>query len=174
MKKYIYILFLLIFTFAAHASSTPIKFNKIEMEIFRNGEVIGFSNYKFTHNNKSTEVHNITKFEVKLLGIKIFSIFSESLEKYKNNILISFESKTFQNNKKKYVNLKHNKFKKVFVIDGSSFKGEAESDNVIGSWWNPKILKAKSQISPLSGSIKEQVVEYFGIESDVNVLKIDE
>ena len=32
--------------------------------------------------------------------------------------------------------------------------------NVIGNWWNHKLLQAESQISPISGSIKEQV-SYF-------------
>ena len=38
------------------------------------------------------------------------------------------------------------------------------SNNVIGNWWNHKILQADSQISPISGSIKEQVVTFIGKE----------
>ena len=37
-------------------------------------------------------------------------------------------------------------------------------DNIIGNWWNHKILQADSQISPISGSIKEQVVTFMGKE----------
>ena len=33
-------------------------------------------------------------------------------------------------------------------------------DCVIGNWWNHKILQANKQISPLSGSIKEQIVTF--------------
>ena len=50
--------------------------------------------------------------------------------------------------------------KKKFIIDGSSFKGMANEDCVIGNWWNHKILKASKQISPLSGSVKEQIVTF--------------
>ena len=35
---------------------------------------------------------------------------------------------------------------------------------MIGNWWNHKILQTNSQISPISGSIKEQVVTYIGKE----------
>ena len=49
--------------------------------------------------------------------------------------------------------------------DGSSFKGEANTNSIIGNWWNHKILKADQQISPLSGSIKEQVVTFIGKEN---------
>ena len=55
--------------------------------------------------------------------------------------------------------------KKKFIIDGSSYKGEANLDCVIGNWWNHKILKANQQISPLSGSIKDQVVKFIGDEN---------
>ena len=36
---------------------------------------------------------------------------------------------------------------------------------MIGNWWNHKILNSDKQISPLSGSIKEQVVTYIGKEN---------
>jgi len=47
-----------------------------------------------------------------------------------------------------------------FIIDGSSFKGKADVDNVIGNLWRHEILIANSQISPLSGSVKEQTVNF--------------
>ena len=53
-------------------------------------------------------------------------------------------------------------------IDGSSFKGEVSIDAIVGNWWNHKILEAEKQISPVSGSIKEQEVTYIGKEN-VNI-----
>ena len=55
--------------------------------------------------------------------------------------------------------------KKKLVIDGSSYKGKADLDCVIGNWWNHKILKADKQISPLSGSVKDQIVTFVGKEN---------
>ena len=90
------------------------------------------------------------------------------MEKYKNDQLIFYNSTTFQNDKEKYVKLKYDKFNKIFVIDGSSFKGKVSKDAILGNWWNHKILEAEKQISPISGSIKEQEVTYIGKEN-VNI-----
>ena len=161
MKKYIYILILFLFTSQSQSHTAHYKnLSKIEMEVFRNDEAIGYSNYFFEHEDNTMTVKNYTQFKVKLLGINIFSISSEGVEKYENNKLVFFKSITFQNNKEKFVNLKYDKKSNKFIIDGSSFKGKAEIDNVIGNWWNQKILIANSQISPLSGSIKKQKVNF--------------
>ena len=166
MKKYIYLFFL--FIFASHTNAHTSHYagiKVINMEIFKDGEVIGYSNYFFEHRNNTTEIKNYTQFKVKLFGVVIFSISSEALEKYKNDKLIYFKSNTFQNDKEKYVNLYYDQSKNKFIIDGSSFKGEANTDSIIGNWWNHKILKVEQQISPLSGSVKEQVVTFIGKEN---------
>ena len=161
MKKCIYILFLFFFTSQAQSHTSHYKkISKIEMEVFRNDKIIGYSNCYFEHKDNVMTIKNYTQFKVKLFGINIFSISSEAIEKYVNNKLVFFKSTTFQNNKEKFVNLKYDKKSDKFIINGSSFKGEADVDNVIGNWWNQKILIADSQISPLSGSIKEQTVDY--------------
>ncbi len=168
MKKYIYILFLFIITSQAQAhTSNYKKISKIEMEVFRNNKLIGYSNYYFEHEKDAMTIKNYTQFKVKLLGVVIFSISSEAIEKYQDNKLVFFKSNTFQNNKEKFVNLKYDKSLNKFIIDGSSFKGEAKLDNVIGNWWNNKILSASSQISPLSGSVKEQTVSLLKRETIV-------
>jgi len=165
MRKYIYTL--IIFLFASKAFSHTSHYEglkKIEMDVVRNGEVIGYSNYFFESTEKKMTVKNYTKFKVELLGITVFSILSESIEKYENDKLVFFKSNTFQNDKEKYVNLNYNESSKKFIIDGSSYKGEASLNCIIGNWWNHKIFKASKQISPLSGSIKEQVVTFIGKE----------
>ena len=62
------------------------------------------------------------------------------------------------------VSLKLDKNNKKFDIKGSSYSGEASVKNIIGNWWSHKILQAESQISPISGSIKEQIVTFIGKE----------
>ena len=160
MKKYFYLFIILLFGSNTFANTNHYKsITKIGMDVFRNGEKIGFSNYFFKHKNNEMEVKNNTEFEVKLLGVNLLSIKSNSVEKYKNNKLVSFNSNTIQNNKKKYVILKVNEDNNKFIINGSSFKGKTKNNKVIGNWWNTNILSATSQISPLSGSIKEQTVK---------------
>jgi hypothetical protein len=134
------------------------------MEILRNGEVIGYNYYFFKKNLDNTTVTNQLKFTVKLLGATIFEVESYGEEKYNKDKLISFNSKTRQNKKDKYVQLKFNVKENKYDINGSSFKGSASIDNVIGNWWSHKILQTNSQISPISGSIKEQVVTFIGKE----------
>ena len=166
MKKYIYIFFLFILASQANAHTSHYAGIKvINLEIFRDGEVIGYSNYFFEHRSNETEVKNYTQFKVKLFGIVVFSISSEGHEKYKNDKLIYFKSTTFQNDKEKYVNLNYDQSKNKFIIEGSSYTGEASVDCIIGNWWNHKILKANQQIGPLSGSIKDQVVKFIDDEN---------
>ena len=165
MKKTIVILFLLLFSTISIAHMGHYnKYDKIEMEIFRNGELIGYNYYFFSRKGDETIVTNQIKFSVKLLGATIFQVEGFGEEKYIKNQLISYNSKTLQNDKKKFVNLDYSKKDNKFNIKGSSFSGKASNDNVIGNWWNHKILQADSQISPVSGSIKEQVVTFIGKE----------
>ena len=165
MKKiFITIIILIVGTIKTSFSKDIVNLNFIEMEVLRNGDVIGFSNYKFSKENSLLKVENETKFKVDVLGVNIFKINSLGTEIYKNNNLVSFESETFQNKKVKYVNLKLSEDKTQYLINGSSYKGNATLDNVIGNWWNYKILQTDTQISPLSGSIKKQQVKYIGDE----------
>ena len=166
MKKYILFLLFIVITFKAHSHTEHYKgIVKIEMDVLRNGEIVGYSNYFFEYNEDKTIVKNYTKFKVEILGATLFSIVSEAIETYENEKLINFKSQTYQNKKEKFVNLNYDSSLNKFVIDGSSYKGEASLDNVIGNWWNHKILKANKQISPLSGSVKEQVVKFIGKEN---------
>ena len=160
MKKYICIFYILFSFFSVFANEAHYKnLSKIEMDVLRNDKIIGYSNYFFKHDEDSMTVENYTKFIVEMFGVKVFSIDSKSKEIYKKDKLISFESTTLQNNKKKFVQLNYDEKKNKFIINGSSYVGEANLDNVIGNWWNSKILGTKTQISPLSGSIKKQTTK---------------
>ena len=98
------------------------------------------------------------------MGTTIFKVEGYGEEKYFKDQLISYNSKTLQNNKKKFVNLLFNKDTKKLDIIGSSYNGEVSNDIIIGNWWNHKILQSDIQISPLSGSVKKQVVTFIGKE----------
>ena len=152
-------LFLISFNSYGHIGHYS-NFNKLEMEVLRNNEVIGYNFYFFKRNGNKTIVTNQLQFKVKLLGATIFKVEGFAEEEYLGDQLVSFNSKTKQNDKEKFVSLSFDKKNKEFNIKGSSYTGEGSLDNVIGSWWNHKILQATSQISPVSGSIKEQVVTF--------------
>ena len=166
MKKFAVILLVIFFSSIslAHIGHYN-KFDKIEMEILRNDEVIGYNNYYFKRVGEKTIVKNQYKFEVKLLSATIFKVEGYGEEIYLKDNLISFQSKTLQNKKEKFVNLKLDKNNKKFDIKGSSYSGGASVKNIIGNWWSHKILQAESQISPISGSIKEQIVTFISKEN---------
>ena len=161
MKKFLFLIFLLTFSLNSNAHMAHYnKFSKIEMEVLRNGEVIGYNYYFFKKDLDNTIVTNQFKFTIKLFGASIFEVESYGEEIYDKDKLISFNSKTQQNKKDKYVQLKLNDKENKYEIKGSSYTGSASIENVIGNWWGHKILQTNSQISPISGSIKEQIVTF--------------
>jgi len=164
MKKILIFIFILFSSNVLAHMEHYKKYNKIEMDIFRNGELIGYNYYFFTRKGDKTTITNQIKFSVKLLGAIIFQVEGYGEEKYLYDQLISYNSRTLQNDKEKFVNLVLDKDNNVFDIKGSSFSGQASINNIIGNWWNHKILQTNSQISPISGSVKEQVVTFVGKE----------
>ena len=128
MKKFFIniILFLFISTnLNAHISHYK-NLKKIEIEIFRNNELIGYNYYFFKTKENEVQVTNQIKFTIKLLGTTIFDVEGYGEEKYNNDKLISFISKTKQNKKEKFVNLILNTKDNNFMIKGSSYSGEAD------------------------------------------------
>ena len=164
MKKILILIFILFCSNVLAHMDHYKNYNKIEMDIFRNGELIGYNYYFFTRKGDETLVTNQIKFSVKLLGATIFQVEGYGEEKYIKDQLVSYNSKTFQNDKEKFVNLVFNKDKNKFDIKGSSYSGEASIHNIIGNWWSHKILQSNSQVSPISGSIKEQIVTFVSKE----------
>ncbi len=166
MKKiFINIIIFLVIATSVNAHISHYKdLKKIEMEIFRNNKLIGYNYYFFKKKKNITIITNQIKFTVKLLGATIFEVESYGKEKYDKNILISYNSKTRQNKKQKFANIELDKKNNKFIIKGSSYSGNASVQNVIGNWWNHELLQAKSQISPVSGSVKKQIVTFVAKE----------
>ena len=111
MKKFfINIILLFIITSSQNVNAFHYKdINQIEMEVFRNNEAIGYNHYFFIRDKDITIIKNEIKFKVKLLGTTIFKVEGYSEEKYNKENLISFNSKTKQNKKEKFVILKLDK-----------------------------------------------------------------
>ena len=103
-------------------------------------------------------------FKITKLGVDLYKYFAKSEENYKKGIFKSYSSKTKQNKKDRYVNIKLDPKNKNLIIDGSSYKGKADKDFIVGTWWNHEIIKKKAQISGISGRIIEQTVTFVGKE----------
>ena len=166
MKKIflsIIFLFLLNFNVFSHVEHYK-KFNYIEYELFRNNDLIGYHKYDFNRNNDELTVNSDVEFNIKKFNINLYSYSAKSKEIYKKNNFSSFSSITNQNKKQKYVNIKYNEDKKLLEIDGSSYKGTASPEFIVGTWWNHEIINKKAQISAISGRIIEQTVTFIGKE----------
>ena len=137
--------------------------NRIEFDILRNNKHIGKHIFSFKKLNDQLSVASEINFEIKKFGIVLYRYHVKGTEYFKEGELIKFNSKTNQNGKEKYVNIKLEN--EELVVDGSSFKGKVPNDYLVGTWWNHSIVKAEAQISAVSGRIIKQKVTFLGRET---------
>ena len=166
MKKLILsIAFSILFTFNAlsHVEHYT-KFNSLKYELFRNNDLIGFHNYYFEKKDNTTIVKSEVQFEIVKLGISLYKYKAVSEEIYENDKFKKFKSNTKQNKKDKFVNINLNENGIDLDVNGSSFKGKTSKDFIVGTWWNHEIIKAKAQISAISGRVIQQKVSFVGKE----------
>ena len=140
------------------------KYDYLEYELFRNNNSIGYHKYDFVRNGKNLKITSEVNFKISKLGVDLYKYFAKSEENYEEGIFKSYSSKTKQNKKDRYVNIKFDPVSDQLIIDGSSYKGNAKKDFIVGTWWNHEIIKAKAQISGISGRIIDQTVTFVGKE----------
>jgi len=140
------------------------SFEYLEYELFRNNKLIGSHKYDFIRENNILSVKSEVNFKITKLGVDLYKYYAKSNEIYKDNKFFQFSSETNQNKKEKYVNISVDSSNNELIIDGSSYKGKALIDSVVGTWWNHEIVKTNQQISAISGRIIEQTVTFIGKE----------
>ena len=143
------------------------NFNYLEYELFRNNKSIGYHKYDFKREGDNLSVISEVSFKITKLGVDLYNYFAESEENYKKGAFTNYSSKTKQNKKDRYVNISVDETNDHLIIDGSSYKGKAEKNTIVGTWWNHEIVQAKAQISGISGRIIEQTVTFKGKEDVV-------
>ena len=165
-KTYKIIAFLILVSFPfstkAHVQHYE-DLNRIEFDIYRNQNHIGKHVFSFKKLNGELAVESEINFQIKKFGIVLYKYHVKGTEIYKDGKLVKFNSKTNQNGKVKYVNMKLDN--EEYNIDGSSYQGKAPIDFMIGTWWNHSIVKASVQISAVSGRIIKQKVTFLGKET---------
>ena len=140
------------------------NFNYLEYELFRNNKSIGYHKYDFIRGGDKLSIISEVSFKINKLGVDLYSYFAKSNEDYEKGIFKSYSSKTKQNKKHRFVNINYNEEEGDLIIDGSSYKGKADKEFIVGTWWNHEIVKSKAQISGISGRIIEQTVTFIGKE----------
>ena len=138
--------------------------NNLEYELFRNDKLIGYHNYNFKRDGDNLLIKSEIEFNISKLGINLYKYEAKSEEYYQKGKFIKFSAKTFQNDKEKYAKIDFLKDKNKLKIDGSSYKGEADVNFIVGTWWNHEIVDAEAQISAVSGRIIHQKVTFLGKE----------
>ena len=141
------------------------KYNYLEYELFRNNQSIGYHKYDFVRDKDNLSIKSEVSFKITKLGVDLYKYFATSEENYENSIFKSYSSKTKQNKKNRFVNIELDSSKKHLNIKGSSYTGEANKEYIVGTWWNHEIIKAKAQISGISGRIIHQTVTFVGKET---------
>ena len=167
MKRFLLLFFFILLFFSSNLLGHAQHYNKIsylEYDLFLNNKIIGSHKFQFKKKGDLLYVYSNCVFNVKKLGIDIMNYEGKTEEIYKKNQLLTFNSKTKQNNKDKFVKLNFNEDKLNYQIDGSSYNGETDLESVIGSWWNHEIVTKNRQISPISGRIMPQKVKFLGKE----------
>jgi hypothetical protein len=166
MFKIFRIILLLIFVTFSFSTKAHVQhydnLKRIEFDIYRNNQNIGKHIFSFNKSNGQLAVESEINFEIKKLGIVFYKYYVKGTEVYNAGKLVKFNSKTNQNGKEKYVNMKlHNG---EYEINGSSYQGKAPTDYLLGTWWNHSIVEAEAQISAVSGRIIKQKVTFLGKE----------
>ena len=141
------------------------KYNYLEYELFRNNNSIGYHKYDFKRNGDNLTILSEVNFKITKLGVDLYKYFAKSEENYEKGIFKSYSSKTKQNKKDRFVKIKLDTSNKHLNIEGSSYTGEANKEFIVGTWWNHEIVKAKAQISGISGRIIHQTVTFIGKET---------
>ena len=166
MKKFIgFIIILFSLNFQAFGHIQHYKnLNYLEYELFRNNQSIGYHKYDFLRDGDNLSIVSEVSFKITKLGVDLYKYFAKSEENYEKGNFKSYSSKTKQNKKDRYVNINIDKEDKNLIIDGSSYKGKANKEFIVGTWWNHEITDAKAQISGISGRIIDQTVTFIGKE----------
>ena len=167
IKKFLSLVIIFIIYSSYNSASAHVlhykNLNELVFDLYRNNQFIGQHIYLFNRDGQNLIVQNTINFEIKILGITLYKYFAKGQEQYIDGKFHSFSSMTKQNKKEKFVKIYKNEDQ--FFIEGSSYKGEAPKDFIIGTWWNHLIVKSNAQISAASGRIIEQNVKFIGKET---------
>lgn len=166
--------------------------NKIEFDIYRNNEKVGYHKVTFSNKNGFKEVSTDVYFDIKLLGVSIYKYHSLGKEIYKDHKLIEFKSTTKDGNDKNYCNItmsKSGEYNFDGTTEGKFFKYSSKKDFSLGTWWNHDVLinnnfvlgqscrSTETKITFLNKeekliNNKKQIVQFFNVKGEGIDVKI--
>ncbi|NBQ46400.1 MAG: hypothetical protein EBU39_02220 [Proteobacteria bacterium] len=166
--------------------------NKIEFDIYRNNEKVGYHKVTFSNKNGFKEVSTDVYFDIKLLGVSIYKYHSLGKEIYKDHKLIEFKSTTKDGNDKDYCNItmsKSGEYNFDGTTEGKFYKYSSKKDFSLGTWWNHDVLinnnfvlgqscrSTETKITFLNKeekfiNNKKQIVQFFNVKGEGIDVKI--
>jgi len=166
--------------------------NKIEFDIYRNNEKVGYHKVTFSNKNGFKEVLTDVYFDIKLLGVSIYKYHSLGKEIYKDHKLIEFKSTTKDGNDNDYCNItmtKSGEYNFDGTTEGKFFKYSSKKDFSLGTWWNHDVLinnnfvlgqscrSTETKITFLNKeekliNNKKQIVQFFNVKGEGIDVKI--
>jgi len=165
---------------------------KIEFDIYRNNEKVGYHKVIFTNKNGLKEISTDVFFDIKVLGVSIYQYHSIGKEIYKNNKLIEFKSTTKDGRDKDYCNINissNGDYNFDGTTEGKFFKYSSKKDFSLGTWWNHDVLinnnfvlgqscrSTETKITFLNKeerviNNKKQIVQFFNVKGEGIDIKI--
>lgn len=165
---------------------------KIEFDIYRNNEKVGYHKVIFTNKNGLKEISTDVFFDIKVLGVSIYQYHSIGKEIYKNNKLIEFKSTTKDGRDKDYCNINissNGDYNFDGTTEGKFFKYSSKKDFSLGTWWNHDVLinnnfvlgqscrSTETKITFLNQeerviNNKKQIVQFFNVKGEGIDIKI--
>lgn len=192
-RFFLIFIFIIFYSFNLHAHIDHNKnLNKIEFDIYRNNEKVGYHKVTFSNKNDLKEISTDVYFDIKLLGVSIYKYHSLGKEIYKDNKLIEFKSTTKDGNDKDYCNIimsKSGEYNFDGTTEGKIFKYSSKKDFSLGTWWNHDVLinnnfvlgqscrSTETKITFLNKeerlvNNKKQIVQLFNVKGDGVDVKI--
>ena len=187
---------LIFFTFFSLNLNAHIDHNKdlkkIEFDIYRNNEKVGYHKVIFTDKNGLKEISTDVFFDIKVLGVSIYQYHSIGKEIYKNNKLIEFKSTTKDGRDKDYCNINissNGDYNFDGTTEGKFFKYSSKKDFSLGTWWNHDVLinnnfvlgqscrSTETKVTFLNKeerviNNKKQIVQFFNVKGEGIDIKI--
>jgi len=165
---------------------------KIEFDIYRNNEKVGYHKVIFTDKNGLKEISTDVFFDIKVLGVSIYQYHSIGKEIYKNNKLIEFKSTTKDGRDKDYCNINissNGDYNFDGTTEGKFFKYSFKKDFSLGTWWNHDVLinnnfvlgqscrSTETKVTFLNKeerviNNKKQIVQFFNVKGEGIDIKI--
>ena len=141
--------------------------NKIEFDIYRNNEKVGYHKVIYTNKNGLKEISTEVYFDIKLLGVSIYKYHSLGREIYKGNKLVEFKSTTKDGNDKDYCNITistNGEYNFDGTTEGKVFKYSSKKDFSLGTWWNHDILSNNNFVAAQSCRSTETKITFLNKE----------